>query len=110
MNPNNLKRPPVEVIQGNLDSGLSRLEMAQLHRVHQDTISSWCAHYGLKGFVSHRERDVFCGKATIVALEKRDGEQQQYIIPGRKIIQDRNEAVRIAAIMNNLMSGRVNYG
>jgi hypothetical protein len=110
MNPNNLKRPPVEVLQGNLDSGLSRLEMAQLHRVHPDTISNWCAHYGLEGFVAHRERDVFCGKATIVALEKRDGEQQQYIIPGRHIIQDRNEAVRIAAAMNNLMTGRVSHG
>jgi hypothetical protein len=110
MNPNNLKRPPIEVIEANLEAGLSRLEMAQLHGVHQDTISKWCAHYGLEGFIAHRERDVFCGKATIVALEKRDGEQQQYIIPGRKIIEDRNEAVRIAAAMNNLMTGRINHG
>jgi hypothetical protein len=109
MNPNNLKRPPEEVLKGNLDSGLSRLEMAELHGVHQDTISKWCAHYALEGFVVHRERDVFCGKATIVALEKRDGEQQQYIIPGRQIIEDRNEAVRIAAVMNNLMNGRVSH-
>jgi hypothetical protein len=109
MNPNNLKRPPVEVLKANLDSGLSRLEMAQLHGVHQDTISKWCGLYGLEGFVAHRERDVFCGKATIVALEKRDGEQQQYILPGRQIIEDRNEAVRIAAAMNNLMSGRVSH-
>jgi hypothetical protein len=97
----------MEVLKANLDSGLSRLEMAELHGVHQDTISKWCAHYGLEGFVVHRERDVFCGKATIVALEKRDGEQQQYIIPGRQIIEDRNEAVRIAAAMNNLMTGRI---
>lgn len=102
-----LIRPPMDELNRLVNNGKSRTEIAKIYSVHKCTVAKWCQMYEIR--VPGAEpvvKDIICGKATVIALLVEDGEPEQFALPGGEMV-GRDEAMRVAAVMNEMMAGRV---
>ncbi|MEH6812929.1 MAG: hypothetical protein V7677_10415 [Motiliproteus sp.] len=50
-----------------------------------------------------QHRDLLCGYATICAIPRAAGDPEQYALPGRQIVNCRDQARRAAVQLNDLI-------